>query len=266
MGRYKGSGVDRYWTRLTATDFMTKAMTLAAILLLCAFPFVIVLSALTGQSSHVIEDLSKRLGLDPQASQDLDHLFAPAHATTSSISGTAYVFFIFGGIAAIAAIQDLYEKAFGLEPKGLKNLPRQIVAFLLALGVAVLASRVVFPSLSHWGGVVLVAVVALIFNAVTWLLVIRLLVAGRVSWSIIIPSAIATGICWTGMYLVFHFVFTGIITSDFQKYGPIGGVFALMSYFIAIGVVISLGAVFGMFWNERKVSENIGGNLESKSG
>jgi membrane protein len=92
----------------------------------------------------------------------------------------------------------------------------------------------------------------LLINAITWLLVIHLLVAGRVSWSIIVPSAIARGMCWAGMYVVFHFVFTGIISSNFQKYGPVGVVFALMSYFIAIGVVISLGAVFGIFWNERK--------------
>jgi hypothetical protein len=53
---------------------------------------------------------------------------------------------------------------------------------------------------------------------------------------------------------VFHFVFSGSITSDYNKYGPIGVVIALMSYFIAIGVVISLGAVFGIVWNERKAA------------
>jgi membrane protein len=58
------------------------------------------------------------------------------------------------------------------------------------------------------------------------------------------------------MYVVFHFVFSGSVTSDYNKYGPIGVVFALMSYFIAVGVVISIGAVFGLFWNEREIADN----------
>jgi membrane protein len=56
----------------------------------------------------------------------------------------------------------------------------------------------------------------------------------------------------------YRFVFSGSVTSDYNKYGPIGVVFALMSYFIAVGVVISIGAVFGIFWNERKLPDNPG--------
>jgi membrane protein len=58
------------------------------------------------------------------------------------------------------------------------------------------------------------------------------------------------------MYIVFHFVSSGSITSDYNKYGPIGVVFALMSCFIAVGVVISLGAVFGIVWHEGKAVTN----------
>jgi hypothetical protein len=36
--------------------------------------------------------------------------------------------------------------------------------------------------------------------------------------------------------------------------GPIGTVFALMSYLIAIGVVVILGAVTGLVWQERGMS------------
>jgi membrane protein len=43
-----------------------------------------------------------------------------------------------------------------------------------------------------------------------------------------------------------------MITSNDQKYGPIGVVFCLMSYLIAIGVVIILGAVTGLVWQERR--------------
>jgi membrane protein len=44
------------------------------------------------------------------------------------------------------------------------------------------------------------------------------------------------------------------VISNHQKYGPIGVVFALMSWLIAIGVVIILGAVVGLVWRERGLS------------
>ena len=56
------------------------------------------------------------------------------------------------------------------------------------------------------------------------------------------------------MLLVFSFIFSGIVISYDQKYGPIGTVFALMSWMIAIGVVIILGAVTGLVWQERGMS------------
>ena len=45
--------------------------------------------------------------------------------------------------------------------------------------------------------------------------------------------------------------FSRSIIYDDKRYGPVGVVMVLVSYFIAIGVVIHLGAVFGRMWNER---------------
>jgi len=39
-----------------------------------------------------------------------------------------------------------------------------------------------------------------------------------------------------------------------MKNGPIGIIFALMSFFIAIGVVIILGAAEGLMWRDRGMS------------
>ena len=39
-----------------------------------------------------------------------------------------------------------------------------------------------------------------------------------------------------------------------RRYRPIGVVFALMSWLITIGVVIILGAVAGIVWQERNLS------------
>jgi membrane protein len=59
---------------------------------------------------------------------------------------------------------------------------------------------------------------------------------------------------YVGMEVVFWFFFSGMVISDARKFGPIGIIFALLSYLIAIGVVVILGAAVGLVWQERGLS------------
>jgi membrane protein len=101
-------------------DFINRGMLFAATLLLCFFPFLIVANALAGRS--VATGLARRLGLNQQAAADVGALFTSSAATSSAITGTAWVFFILGGIAAAAAIQELYERAFELARRGVRDM------------------------------------------------------------------------------------------------------------------------------------------------
>jgi membrane protein len=87
-----------------------------------------------------------------------------------------------------------------------------------------------------------------------WWFTMWFLLAGRVPWRRLYPCAVATGAFWLGMYAVFSVIFSGMVISYDQKYGPIGVVFGLMSFFIAIGVVITLGAAVGLMWQDRGLS------------
>ena len=228
---------------------MSKAMLLSAILLLCFIPFTIVAASLTGRSD--VTALDRHLGLNQQAANDVSRLFAPAHTTSSALSGASYVLFVLGGIAAAAAIQELYEKLFDLEGRGMKNVPLQIlwlVTIFVMTGIAALLS----PHVLHLGGPVLLALVGVVLQTIFWWFSIWLLLAWREPWRPLFPCALATAIGWVGMYAVFHLVFSTSIIQDSKKYGEIGVIFALMSFFIAIGVVIILGGVFGLVWREAR--------------
>jgi membrane protein len=87
-----------------------------------------------------------------------------------------------------------------------------------------------------------------------WWFSMRFLLAGRIPWRRLFPSAVATGLCWLGMVAVFAATFSGMVISSYNRYGPIGVVFDIMSYLLAIGVVIILGAVAGIVWHERGLS------------
>jgi uncharacterized BrkB/YihY/UPF0761 family membrane protein len=77
------------------------------------------------------------------------------------------------------------------------------------------------------------------------------LLAGRVAWRTLLPSAVITGLCYGGLGLFSKFYFSGTIISDSQTYGTIGAILSIMTWFIAIGAVIILGAVAGAVWEGR---------------
>jgi membrane protein len=249
--KYAGSAAEHLMHRLGAMDVINRGMMFAAVLLLCLFPFMIVLDALSGRSA--VTQFSRRLGLNQQAATDVGHLFGPASSTTAAVTGASYVFFILAGIAAATALQGLYEAAFDVAPRGIKDTPRRFVWLGVLVGASLLASWV-GPHLRSSAGPVALGVVGLIGLTLFWWLTMWILVGGRVSWRELFPCAVATGVFWLGMEIVFSFTFSGIVTSDQQKYGAIGVVFGLMSWLIAIGVVVILGAVVGVMWRERHSS------------
>jgi membrane protein len=248
-GKYSGSFAEHLWRRLDSMDFMNRGMLFAAVLFLCFFPFLIIVDALAGRSATT--RLLRRLGLDQAAAAEVSHLFTSSSATSSAITGISWLIFVLGGIAAAAALQGLYERAFDLDGRGMKDLPRRLIWLAVLVGSAYLAG-LAGPSLRGSGGPVLLFVIGLIaFTVFSWF-TMWFLLAGRISWRDLFPAALATAIFWIGMEVVFSIIFSSMITSDSKKYGPIGVVFAFMSWLIAVGVVIILGAVVGVVWRERK--------------
>ena len=250
-GKYAGSSAEHLWRRLDAMDFINRGMLFAATLLLCFFPFLIIANALAGRSAA--SSLARHLGLNQQAAADVGALFTSSAATSSAVTGTAWVFFILGGIAAATAVQDLYERAFELASRGARDMLRRLIWLALLVGCAALAGWA-GPPLRGAGGPVLLGVLGLVVFTGFWWFTIWFLLAGRISWREVFPSAVATAVFWLGMEAVFSVIFSSTVISDDKKYGPIGVVFALMSWLIAIGVVIILGAVTGIVWRERNLS------------
>jgi membrane protein len=234
--------------RLLAADVVNRGMLFAAVLLLCFVPFLIDLQSLAGrrQASGFV----RRFGLSEQAASAVRQALTSPSGASATISGLSWVFFILGSLAAAASIQELYERIFEVEGRGFRDTPRRVAWLAAAVGFSLLASWVQ-PWLHHAGGIVLIAVVALVGATAFWWFSMWLLLAGKLAWRELFPSALATGIFWVGMVVVFRLTISGTIISNYRSYGPVGVVFAVMSVLIAIGVVIMLGALVGLAWRER---------------
>jgi membrane protein len=230
-------------------DFINRGMLFAATLLLCLFPFLIVVRALAGRPA--LNTLTQYTGLNGQAAADMNHLFASSAATASAVVGTAsMVYFVLGGIAAATALQQIYEQAFDLPHRGMSAIPHRLAVLGVLLASSLLTGWA-GPGLRHAGGPVLLAAAGLVWSTGFWWLTMHILLAGRISWRELLPAAIATGVLYVSMEVFFSFFLSGMVVSNDKKYGPIGIVFALLSYLIAIGVVVILGAVLGLVWQQR---------------
>jgi membrane protein len=247
--RVSDSEFGHVWQRLSALDFINEAILLAGVLLLCFFPFLIVYGALLGRPA--VSGLAQRLGLNNEAAHDLGTLFTSTDATSSAVTVTSCVFLLLYGLCAASAIADLYEKTFALESRGLRDLPRRFFWLWFLVGAVAFTSWL-GPTIKDAGGPFLLAVVSAVLFTFFWWFTMWFLLAGRLRWRELLPAAVATGIFWLGMEAVFNAVFSGIVINNNDLYGPIGIVFALLSWLIAIGVVIILGAVVGMVWNDRR--------------
>jgi membrane protein len=65
-------------------------------------------------------------------------------------------------------------------------------------------------------------------------------------------AALTTAVFWTGLGVFSAFYFSSTIISDDKLYGAIGVVFDLVTWFIAVGAVMMLGAVVGAVWENRR--------------
>lgn len=261
--RFAGSSAEHLWRRLTALDFINRAMLFASVLFLCAVPSVIVLQALVGHNATTAA--IRRFGLSHDAAAALGQVVTSPAATSATISASSYVWLVLGGLAGAAAVQELYEVAFDLPGRGWKEIPRQSTWLVCAIVALVIANRA-SPWLLDTGGPLLLVAVALVALAGFWWFTMWFLLGGRRGWLELLPAALATSFCWTGMMIVFRIVMSDSITSNYRKYGAIGVVFTGMSFLIAIGVVIILGAIFGVVWRERGSLGEAAPDVEAQAG
>ena len=248
-GRYEGSPAQSFLRRLAALDFVDSIILFGSALLISVLPFVILLSSL---ANHRIDtDLSRHIGLDRQGSLIVSQLFrsSPAHSAAAIVA--ALIFATAGTISVASSLQVIYERVFDQQHRGWKDVPRFVTWAGVLFGVLVADSVISGPVHSAAGpvvqGLITYAGVAGFF---WWTM--HFLLAGQLSWPVLLRPALVTALFWVGLELLSSAYFSASIVSDSRLYGPIGVVFSLMIWFVAIGAVIVLGAVTGATWNQHK--------------
>ncbi|GAA3369871.1 hypothetical protein GCM10020367_14250 [Streptomyces sannanensis] len=246
--RLKESEASRLWSRLTAVDFFGNAFQLAALSILCFFPFLIVITAAAGENAAVV--LVGWLGLNEEAARAVATLFKPGQISGTLTLPSAFLM-ILGALAVAGTLQTWYRRVFDVPGRGWRDVAAQgyWVAALLAYGAAQAAGG---RALGTVGGVVLQGLFGFVLAMCFWWGSMRVLLAGDVRWRALFPPALATGVCWVGLGAFSARYFSAAIVANEASYGPIGVVMIILSWLVAVGVVVHLGSVVGCMYLERR--------------
>lgn len=253
--RFEGSLAQGFLMRLKALDFASQAMLFGAGMLVSLLPFVILVSAFV--SHRVGDDIAFRLGLDRRAADIVNNLFTSSPAALNVATATSLVFLVAGTVAVASSLQQIYEKVFRQDHRGGIGDLYRLLTWIIVLGAVVIVESLAGQPVSHAGagGWLAPLVTGAIMTAFFWW-TMRFLLASRVPWRKLLRPAIVTGVCFAGLGVFSKFYFSDTIISDNKTYGTIGAIFSIMTWFIAIGAVIILGAVAGTAWEDRRAAHN----------
>jgi membrane protein len=249
QARYQGTLAQSFATELKTLDFTQQIMLLGAGLLVSLLPFLILLSAFA--SERIDDDIALRLGLNQRASGIVSHLFTSSPAVLNVATFTSLLFVTAGTLAVASSLQQIYEKAFRQDHRGMRDMFRLPIWTIVLCAAVAFESVVGRPVRSASAGAVLVELVTFAIMTPFFWWTMHFLLAGRVPWRKLLLSAIATGACFAGLGVFSKFYFSSTIISDSRTYGTIGAVFGILTWLIAIAAVIILGAVAGVVWDGR---------------
>jgi membrane protein len=248
---YDGSAAQELFSRLGELDFFNWVLLFGATLLLTILPIILLLGAFA--SERVDDDIARHIGLNRQGSLAVARLFKQSTVKLDSGIVLSLILGAAGTVAMAVTLQIIYEKAFGHEHRRSVGNVLRCSVWVAVLGALLIADGVLSrelrgsPARPEVWGLADFAVLTLFF---WW--TIHFLLAGREPWRRVFRAALTTALFWVGLGAFSAVYFSSTITSDDKLYGVVGVVFDLVTWFIAVGAVLVLGAVVGAVWENRR--------------
>jgi membrane protein len=252
VARVQAGAPGRYWSQLTAVDFMNSSFAFAALAVLCAFPLLAVVSAASG--GDVREAIVTRMGLDHAAQKDVNGLIYSGHEV-STLTVFGAVLLLVGAIGMASTLQAWYQRIYEQPPvAGLLRHVGYQLAGVVAFCIYISAEVQILTAVRSSAGVIPVFALEFVFATLFWWCSAYFLLFRRVPWRRLLPAGVATGAFITGLGVFSALLFSEEITSGEASYGPAGVVVAVTSYLVGFGVCLHLGAVFGRVWDDWRTS------------
>jgi len=255
--RLDATKVGHVQRRFVQADLANQAMILAALALSLLLPVLVTLAAVLplGSATSLPAVVGGRLGLTQTAVDDLQKLFPTRAAVRSASTVFGSVLTLLSAYAWPTALQRGYEIAWGVTSKGWRGLWRPLVwltAFVAAGAVLLVLPRSALAD--PWRTIVLLVIwTPVIFGWSWWTQ--HFLLRGAVGWRPLLPGAVAMTIGLVGLRVFAAVWLSQGIDYNYVRYGPLGIVFMLLTWLIALSIVMLGGPVLGAALHERRLQE-----------
>jgi membrane protein len=206
----------------------------------------------TYASHRIQDDIARHLGLSAQGTRVVDGLFEASSSSFNLAVLIGLLLSFAGTIAVGRSVEMIYEKAFDQPPLSRGEGWLRCTVWVVVISGVLIADGAIDTALRRDAGSGVFGLVEFVLFTLLFWWSVHFLLAGRESWRAVRPAAIATGLFWVGLGVFAAFYFSTTIVDDSKTYGTIGVTFTLVTWFIAIGAVISLGAVAGAVWHKRR--------------
>jgi membrane protein len=255
--RIDASRVGHVQRRFVQVDLVNQAVILAALALSLMVPVLVTLAALVplGAANSLPAVVGARLGLESDAVTDLQSLFPSEEAVRGSSTVIGTLFTLLSAYAWPTALQRGYEIAWGVTSRGWRGLWRPLVWLTAFVAAGALLLALPRSGLDDpWRTILLLLLWTPIIFVWSWWTQ-HFLLRGAVAWRLLIPGAVAMTVGLVGLRAFAAVWLSTAISTNYERYGPLGIVFMLLTWLIALSVVMLGGPVLGAALNERRVQE-----------
>jgi membrane protein len=234
--------------RFVAVQGVDRAMAIAAMAYTALFPLLIVYVSVSPLESgrSFSELLINRLELDKAAADSVRQAFAPVDTVQSGITALSVCLLLFSGLSFTRGLQRLYEGAFSLPTRGMRNTKWGLV-WLLAVTSLLTVRPLVLGGMSGR----LETIASLTLSGLLWLITPYFLLGRRLRWLRLLPVAVLSVIGMTGVGIWSVLWMPHTIASSADQFGVIGIGFALLTWMVAIAGVLVVAATGGAMISDR---------------
>jgi membrane protein len=245
--RLEPTAVGRFWARLLEVEFIDRSVALAAKLLVCIFPLMAVVAALSPDSVRVqiMETFVSRFGLSGVGLDFLRQSFASPQETRTATGVVGAIVTLAFAISSTTALQRTYLRAWrrpaggGLSNKG--RGAAWVGGILLMLAVLSLVNAILrgpVAAVTSW-------VVGSALAVGLWWWTAHLMLRGEVRWRPLLPTGLLTGVGSWLYTLAAAVWFPVTVAKNVAQFGAFGLSLAFVTWLTGFAVIIVGAAVAG---------------------
>lgn len=232
----------RSFARFIEMDGVDRSMGLAAQSFTALFPLLIVVAAIfqSGDSTSLGDEIVKRFHLTGDAAVAAERAFPQSGSVTESITGISILLLLITALSFTRAMQRMYEHAWRLEARGVRDTPYGL-AWLALLSVFAVVSVALAGHLPGWLGLP----ASLVGGIGLWVVTPWVILGRRVAWRRLLPQAVLTAAGMAGLRGVSAIYMPRAVASASDQFGTIGFAFTLVSWLFSAAIVLMVAAALG---------------------